>query len=891
MKYTLKDYQTDAVTDLLDDLTVARKLWVRDKKPSSVSLTAPTGAGKTVMAAAVIEALFHGSQEYDFDPDPTAVVVWFCDDPNLNDQTRNRLLAASEQLGFGDLVTIKPPFVKRTLDAGKVYFLNTQRLSSSSLLTRGHDVTDERLPGMGSSAPPDLQDYTIWETISNTITDQNRTLYLVLDEAHRGFNARTSREKPTIVRRLVAGHDGNPPVPIVLGISATIERFQAAMAVAESETSRRQFRPVVVDPGRVQESGLIKDVVSVKFPDESGLFDTSLVKLGAKELVESTERWADYAAKQRIEPVVPLLVLQVPNKPTSDTGEWAGRIGLALDAIAEVYPGLTPSMVRNVLGENRTEQFGGWPVAYIEPQRVEDNKAVRVLIAKDAISTGWDCPRAEVLVSFRPAQDNTHITQLLGRMVRNPLARRVPGDERFNSVECILPFFDKRTAGNVVRYLTGQLDEMPGSQKKVLVDGRALVPNPNIDAKVWEVWDSLPSQTLPKRAARPVKRLAALAHLLSQDNVRPGALADATREMIRVLDAGAARHPDLLDREADAIATVSVKEISGKRGSRNLRYRDLAIYADDRAIRSQFVVAKKAFGGDIAGAYVDYIANDDEFGDDGLRDAYVKVAALASVKEVREQFDQEATALANKWFAQHRVDIKALTDSQQAKYEEIRGMAVEPQMSVIGRPLSRLEDFAERASAADELELDNPAPLVPLHLMSDDSPEGKHPGMFPLSGLNNWERRVVNYELEQKPVVGWYRNLPRSATDSFSIAYRDDDGDWRSLFPDFIFFHNIGGEVKPSIIDPHWFDLPNSSAKLRALAKFAADYGNLFHRVEAVAEVESGTMRVLDFTIPAVREAVLHGVNPPVEFYRNVGLLYGVPITVDFSASRIADDQ
>ena len=42
-------------------------------------------------------------------------------------------------------------------------------------------------------------------------------------------------------------------------------------------------------------------------------------------------------------------------------------------------------------------------------------------------------------MSFRPAQDETHITQLLGRMVRTPLARRVPGNDLLNSVECVLP--------------------------------------------------------------------------------------------------------------------------------------------------------------------------------------------------------------------------------------------------------------------------------------------------------------------------------------------------------------------------------------------------------------------------------------------------------------------
>ena len=50
-------------------------------------------------------------------------------------------------------------------------------------------------------------------------------------------------------------------------------------------------------------------------------------------------------------------------------------------------------------------------VPYISPERVQDASYIRVLLAKDAISTGWDCPRAEVMVSFRSAKDETHITQ------------------------------------------------------------------------------------------------------------------------------------------------------------------------------------------------------------------------------------------------------------------------------------------------------------------------------------------------------------------------------------------------------------------------------------------------------------------------------------------------
>jgi type III restriction enzyme len=105
---------------------------------------------------------------------------------------------------------------------------------------------------------------------------------------------------------------------------------------------------------------------------------------------------------------------------------------------------LTSDGIAHVLGEHTVQTFGGHSVPYISPEREQESAWVRVLIAKDAISTGWDCPRAEVMVSFRPAKDRTHITQLLGRMVRTPLARRIPGNDRLNSVDCLLPFFDAK---------------------------------------------------------------------------------------------------------------------------------------------------------------------------------------------------------------------------------------------------------------------------------------------------------------------------------------------------------------------------------------------------------------------------------------------------------------
>ena len=269
MKFTLKDYQDEAVRDVLVNLRKARKRWQEDGDKHAFSLTAATGAGKTVMAAAAFEALFQGDENFDFEADPGAVVIWFSDDPALNEQTRFRLLEASDRLKFTDLVVVQNTFNQVAFEAGKVYFLNTQKLSKNSLLVRGFDPEEgaghsEHFPEMR----PDLHSYTIWDTIQNTIEDPALTLYLVLDEAHRGMGNSTKTaedDKATIVKRLINGAGSVPAIPVVWGISATVEKFNVAMREAKG---RGTLPNVIVDPAKVQESGLLKDTIILDIPDE-----------------------------------------------------------------------------------------------------------------------------------------------------------------------------------------------------------------------------------------------------------------------------------------------------------------------------------------------------------------------------------------------------------------------------------------------------------------------------------------------------------------------------------------------------------------------------------------------------------------------------------------------
>jgi len=846
MRFTLKDYQADAVVDVLRNLRKARRNWQTDGDATAFSLTATTGAGKTVMAAAVIEALFEGNDDYDFDADPGAVVLWFTDDPALNAQTRGRLLEASD-LEHSRLQVIDSDFQADALSPGKVYFLNAQKLGKNSLLVRGAPEAGNDLFPLSRSAPPDLRAQTMWEILRNTIEDQRLTLYLILDEAHRGMktpSARERNERATIVQRLINGTGGGgfPPIPVVLGISATVQRFDAAMEHAQH---RIKLPNVVVDPTRVQESGLLKDDIRLEFPAEPGQFDTVLLKRATKRVAEASRLWADYAAAQTppAEPVVPLLVVQMPNTPSDDL------LKTAFDTVRDAWPELTQESLAHVFGDHKTLEIGGHVVPHISPERVQDSKWVRVLFAKDAISTGWDCPRAEVLVSFRSAKDETHITQLLGRMVRAPLARRVPGNDRLNSVECVLPHFDRETAKAVGDLMLGRKDADAGGSggglgRRVLTDPVDLQANPAIPESVWAAFDALPSQTLPRKAARPMKRLMALAHALSFDGLVANAMATAYSEMCDVLSGLLARHHKTVEEAVAGILTVEGEAVVIGVNAPAGEYKTggFTEIADERSVDADFRESWRVLSQGLAKKFAERLeANADDEEDDGLFDAYVRVAALSRVEGVGDELDREADKLACKWLDDHRVAIKGLSDERRAEYDDIIAMSTQPQRIDILRPRVRAEETRDSDGTL--------LATVGNHLMADEA------GQFPVGSLNQWEAAVLNAEMARDDFLAWYRNPSRASDDALAVAYRDANDAWRRLCPDFVFFHGKGNKVRASIVDPHGHHLGDALVKLRGLADFAASYGDELHRIEAIAEVD-GELRVLDLKQAAVRTAI-----------------------------------
>jgi len=501
VRYTLKDYQVAATNDVVKVLRRAGHSYAEDATDHwSVALSAPTGAGKTVIASAVIETLFDGAGS--FPEDPLATVLWVTDDPALNEQTKRKMLQASSTLSPARLVTIDAGFDKEAFETRRVYFLNIQKLARTNPLARSN--AERRM-------------YSLWQTIANTVRDNGAHFYVVIDEAHKGM--KSEGDRATIVSRIINGQEGlNPPAPIVWGISATPERFVQAIKRWDVE---RTSRPVTVPLDDVRASGLLKDKIVLDNPaDSQHEGDTTLARAAVAQTRLFETAWQTYATSQGEPAVLPVLVVQVQNTPSD------AELTELMAPIFGAWNGLQDENVVNTFGEHTALSVGGHTIKYMLPQEIQDDPDVRVVLCKDAISTGWDCPRAEVLVSLRRAVDYTYIAQLIGRMVRTPLARRIPSDQTLNDVHCYLPRFNKQQVQDIVdRFAQGNNDEPP---VETITNPVRVWRNEQVPESLFAMLEALPSYVVPGRIYRTqVSRLHTLATLLSGDHIVEDALAQS----------------------------------------------------------------------------------------------------------------------------------------------------------------------------------------------------------------------------------------------------------------------------------------------------------------------------------------------------------------------------
>ena len=434
MRIELFPFQKRALADIRMKTAEAMGSYHRTHAPQVVSFTAPTGAGKTIIMSALIEAVLFGDEQYM--EQPNAIIVWLSDSPQLNEQSKQKIDSKADKIKLSQCVTIsEESFDKEVFEDGHVYFLNTQKLSVTSKLTKNGDG----------------RTYTIWQTLANTVWEKSDRLYFIIDEAHRGMQGREASRATTIMQKFIKGSedDGIPPMPVVIGMSATTQRFNALV-----EGTSSTIHKSIVTTDEVRASGLLKDRIVITYPEEGAVNnDMAILQAAADDWKEKWEHWTQYCFEQHYAYVNPILIIQVLN----GTGDALTDTNLD-DCIAKIeertgFKLESGQVVHTFGGTTATLNVNGLDVRYEEPSNIAEDRNIRVVFFKENLSTGWDCPRAETMMSFKHANDATYIAQLLGRMVRTPMQMHIQVDDVLNDVHLYLPYFNEDTVKDVVEAL------------------------------------------------------------------------------------------------------------------------------------------------------------------------------------------------------------------------------------------------------------------------------------------------------------------------------------------------------------------------------------------------------------------------------------------------------
>lgn len=808
MKFELKDYQEEAATKVLAGLRKGSAEYAADGEHTAVSLSAPTGAGKTVIAAAVIERVLFGDPEASSAGDPDAVFLWLTDDPSLNEQTRKKLLEASDRIQPGQLVTLDDGFDQPEFDRGKVYFLNIQKLGKKSNLV-------VRKEGRRRNV--------LWDTISRTITNNGAHSYLIIDEAHRG-TGKPASDAQTISQRLMNGGGQVTAAPVVLGISATPERFDEAV---KSGAQERVPRRVTVPVSAVRESGLIKDVLSISYRAEKQTMETTLVRQAAANLRTMDAAWNAYTQAEDEPPVRPVMVFQIP--PSAS----AADVGALLDVCVEEWAVLGDRhAIAHSLESHTAQEFGDHTVHYVKPQDIQDHPSVRLVVFKEALTTGWDCPRAEVMLSLRTAKDATYIAQLIGRMVRSPLARRIASDETLNRVRLFLPQFDKTAVEAVRTKLEKDEGGLPTDIDVNSVDARR---NSLVPADAFAVVEGLPSYQVPGPIHRSqVARLHKLAALLVGDGLLPDAIKAADVFLVSVIDSERARlaADGTLAGLVKDTQTATVEVMNIEAGTATVVPE--AYDTDAADIGRLFAGAKRKFCDGLADVFWGRRITD--HGDDSY-DAKALTVALSMVSQVVDKVEEEAADRVRQWLDTHGDAIANLSEDKKSKYAEVRAMAREPELVTPGLPTGPITMTGDETVES-----------YTNHLYADAD------GNF-RTRLGSWEQHVLAVEAARPNFVAWYRN-PTGGQRAIRVPYDTGSG-YGKMYPDFVVLHSDDhGTLRPSIIDPHGHHLADGGDKLRGLGAYAAAHGGDYARIVGVIKNADGDFRMLDLKDATIRVAL-----------------------------------
>ncbi len=276
-----------------------------------------------------------------------------------------------------------------------------QKMQKLSPTRRTQNLFDALLGGFA----PESTTFINWELVTkkgNTaIRDSERkNLFDRIAEAHRsGMNfiviideehSNNTAKAKTIIDAFAAQH--------IIRVSATAIK-----------NNRYEF--FEIDELDVIEAGLITKALYVNEGITNNMligedYDTLLELADAKR----KEIWTRYKERGKI--IRPLVLIQFPNgKP-----ETIAAVEEKLQTMGYTYDN---GMVSKWMSEDKKDL----------PDDLTANTGIPVfLLMKQAISTGWDCPRAKILVKLREGMNESFEIQTIGRIRRMPEAHHYDDD-------------------------------------------------------------------------------------------------------------------------------------------------------------------------------------------------------------------------------------------------------------------------------------------------------------------------------------------------------------------------------------------------------------------------------------------------------------------------------
>lgn len=919
MKVNLISFQDKAVKELRVDIADALDTYRRRGKTQVVSLQAPTGSGKTIIAAALIESIYFGLTLTDgstFNEQPEAIFVWLSDSPELNEQSKQKIELKTDKLRFGQCVTIsEDSFDMEMLEDGHIYFLNTQKISKNGKLTQHRD----------------RRDYTIWETLDNTIQNKSDRLYFIIDEAHRGAKSeREAGKDTTIMQRFIKGYeyieDGinckMRSMPVVLGISATANRFNTLIG----NTANVGLQKYVITVDDVRGSGLLKDRIVITYPnDPTKNNDIVLLEAAVEEWLKKCIRWRQYTVEQHYANVDPILVVQVcqgSGGALSDT-----NLEDVLSKIEE-KAGIRfkEGEVVHCFGENTTVELNGLHIPHVKASEIADDHKIKVVLFKEALSTGWDCPRAETMMSFAARDDQTYIAQLLGRMIRTPLQMRVTRDEFLNDVKLYLPHFNKDTVSKVVEELqANEGSEIPTEingesfEEPILVTwtvhtpkrnnitfyGQLPLPDTGINpgtvglqetpVAVMNSGNEAPEYnpsvtvTIPADTSEPEHETSTETH---KKDVQLSIASEINRvEIIDFINAKGYltyvvrqdRINDYLKSLLDLVGLLTRHRIH--QGARDEVIDDvlgmIRSYVNElhnsgryKTLSEQVLQFKLSvqvfdpFGHELQDNWGDLVLMSETDLDRQLRNADAKLGryGFPNIYGCRYYNEDDLNA--------HKIDciLFAADDNCRAKLGEyaknkLRELSRKYRVAVVNKSDACKREY--HRIMADSDVVSEQLFVIPESLDGiREDPEGKeydnHLYASPKTGiakikLNGWEAELIEEESKRVDFICWLRNLARASW-ALCLPY-EMNGETKSFYPDFLIVRKdpaVGYVV--DVLEPHGNQYADNLPKAKSLAKYAQNETRL-GRIQLIHKIsEAGRSRFvrLELTDIAVREKVIH---------------------------------